>query len=206
MDFLLAPSIGDLGTVAALLLTLGTPNCPPAPTSPVLLGRGRALKGFTGSLDLFSAGYERRGALELKLALTLVFPKLGKPGESKTSSDAALMVFSLMELRLRDRCIFLFSEIPISLCASDLLDALTAFFALSRLRIMLAAVKDELGDWRKVVESWKRTWEVEWGLVPDEVTAAAAASSAAFFSASSFITLALAFLISLVVSGLKSIM
>ena len=48
MDFLLDPSMGDLGTVAALLLTLGTPYCPPAPTSPVLLGKGRALKACGG--------------------------------------------------------------------------------------------------------------------------------------------------------------
>jgi hypothetical protein len=82
-------------------------------------------------------------------------------------------------------------------------EALTAFLALSRLRIILAAVKDELGDWRKVVLSWKRTWEAEWGFptagAAGGAAAVAAAASAAFFSASSFMTRALAFLISLVV-------
>lgn len=201
MLFLLAPSIGDLGTVACLLLILGTPNCPPAPISPVLFGKGRALNGFTvilGPLGL--PPVERRGAVDLKEALTEVLPKLGYPGEVSTRELAARMVFSLMELRRRERWIFLFSDIPISLSARLLLLALTAFFAESRFLMMLAATEEVVGDWRNVVESWKRTWEVEWGGGGGE------GGRAAFFSASSFITLALAFLISLVVSGLKSIM
>ena len=45
-SFLMTPSTGALGTVDGLLGILGTPNCPPLPISPLLLGRGRALKGL----------------------------------------------------------------------------------------------------------------------------------------------------------------
>ena len=64
-----------------------------------------------------------------------------------------------------------------SLSARLLLLALTAFFAESRFLMMLAATEEVVGDWRNVVESWKRTWEVEWGGGGGE------GGRAAFFSA-----------------------